>query len=92
VRELKNIMERTLILQHGPELRPSEFLRGSLAITSTYSVAGGNGVTPLEKVEKDYIRQALDTYSGNYTRTARALGISLSTLKRKVTRYGPVSP
>jgi DNA-binding NtrC family response regulator len=92
VRELKNIIERTLIIQQGPELRPSEFLQGSLVAVSTSSVSGGNSVTPLEEVEKNYIRQVLDTSSGNYTRAAKALGISLSTLKRKVTRYGPVSP
>jgi DNA-binding NtrC family response regulator len=88
VRELKNILERTLIIQQGPELRPSEFLKGSFTNTSTSSMAGGNRIAPLEEVEKDYIRQVLDTYSGNYTRSARVLGISLSTLKRKIKGYG----
>jgi DNA-binding NtrC family response regulator len=97
VRELKNIIERTLIIQRGPELRPSEFLKGSSQSTSTAAVAGGNGIIPLEGVEKDYIRHVLGTYCGNYTRAARALGISLSTLKRKVKGYdlatlGPKRP
>lgn len=91
VRELKNIIERTLIIQQGPVLRPSEFLSGGFAATSTSSVPGENGITPLKEVEKNYIRQVLDTFSGNYSRTARALGISLSTLKRKVMSYGLVT-
>lgn len=91
VRELKNVIERSLIIQKGPVLRPSEFLSGGFAGSSTSSLSGGNGILPLEEVEKNYIRHVLDTCSGNYTRTARALGISLSTLKRKVKGYGLVS-
>jgi DNA-binding NtrC family response regulator len=91
VRELKNVIERSLIIQKGSVLGPSEFLRGGFTGSSTSSPPGGNGILPLEEVEKNYIRHVLDTFSGNYTRTARALGISLSTLKRKVKSYGLVS-
>jgi len=93
VRELKNVLERSLILQKGSELMPSKFLNGGFktASTSSFPSSGGNGNSSLE-VERRHIRHVLDTYSGNYTRTARALGISLSTLKRKVRRYGLVSP
>lgn len=88
VRELKNIIERTLIIQRGSVLRPSEFLSGGSAASPTFSATGGNGIVLLEEVEKNYIRQALDACSGNYTRTASVLGISLSTLKRKVKSSG----
>jgi DNA-binding NtrC family response regulator len=95
VRELKNVIERSLILQKESVLKPSEFLTGNLTVTSAssaFSRPSGNGIIPLEEVEKDYIRHVLDQCSGNYTHTARALGISLSTLKRKVRSYGLVSP
>jgi len=91
VRELKNILERSFILHKGPELRPSAFLNGALK-TSSFSSSGGNGNSSLVEVERKHIRHVLNTCSGNYTQTARVLGISLSTLKRKVKRYGLVSP
>ena len=93
VRELKNLIERSLILQRESVLKPSEFLRGNgtAAATAAFSVAGGNGIIPLEEVENNYIRHVLSRCSGNYTHTARALGISLSTLKRKLRSYGRIS-
>jgi transcriptional regulator with PAS, ATPase and Fis domain len=93
VRELKNVLERSLILQKGTALRPSEFLNVdfSASSASSYSAPRGNGVSSLEEVEREHIRHALDAFAGNYTRTARALGISLSTLKRKLRSYGLVA-
>ena len=88
VRELKNIIERTLLIQKGPLLRPSDFLGGQHRPSSALPLPDSNGVVSLEDVEKRHIRHMLDSYSGNYSRAARALGISLSTLKRKVKSYG----
>ena len=89
VRELKNILERSLILHKGPDLRPSEFLNGVFRTSSDSSLPspGGNGNASLAEVEKKHIRHVLNTCSGNYTQTARVLGIALSTLKRKVKLY-----
>jgi DNA-binding NtrC family response regulator len=35
----------------------------------------------------DYIKQALEKLSWNYSRSAKILGVSLSTLKRKIKQY-----
>jgi DNA-binding NtrC family response regulator len=93
VRELKNIIERSLIIQKAGVLRPSKFLSGGFTTvpSSTFPLPEGNGIKSLEDVDKNYIRHVFTFFSGNYTRTARALGISLSTLKRKVKSYGLVS-
>lgn len=88
VRELKNVIERSLIIQKGAVLKPSELLKGSTPLPPPSSVSVEDDVATLEKVEKKYIRYALGKFSGNYTQTARALGISLSTMKRKIRRYG----
>ncbi len=95
VRELKNILERALILQHGSPLRPSLLLEAAARIPAGSSAAtplpqGGVGesLATLEEMEKNYIQKALDNRSGNITQTARMLGISLSTLKRKIKEYG----
>ncbi len=89
VRELGNIIERAIILQRGPEIRPSGLLGVPKSALPSPAPAGG-GVLTLEDLQKRHIGDALREFSGNYTRTARALGISLSTLKRKVKEYGIV--
>ncbi len=101
VRELKNVLERAFILQKDPFLRPSEFLpvRSVNSKNSTdhpepaegslpFSTLPADGLIPLMEMEKNYIRHALGNLSHNYTQTAKSLGISLSTLKRKVKEYG----
>ncbi len=86
VRELKNILERAAILQKGAELRPSNLLGKTMDFGKPpqQDFSRENGVITLEELEKRHIRLALDKLSGNYTRAAKALGISLSTLKRKL--------
>ena len=87
VRELKNVIERSLIIQKEDVLMPSEFLKVSTSSFSTPPLPVENDIITLEELEKTHIRQAIGKFSGNYTRTAKALGISLSTLKRKFKRY-----
>ena len=91
VRELKNVLERATILQKGPELRPSELLyqilpspdRPALPSSAAFPLP----LTALKDLEKGYLQFALQSMDSNYTRTSRALGISLSTLKRKIKSY-----
>jgi DNA-binding NtrC family response regulator len=88
VRELKNVIERSLIVQRGHPLRPSLLLRAGIPLAQTVSPGQDHeDIIPLEEMEKKCISQALKKYQGNYTQSARALGISLSTLKRKVKTY-----
>jgi DNA-binding NtrC family response regulator len=90
VRELKNVIERALIVQQEHSLQPSLLLKSShnLSSTPTNNLDNGkNNILTLENMEKQHIEKALIKCSGNYTQTAKALGISLSTLKRKVKNY-----
>jgi DNA-binding NtrC family response regulator len=92
VRELKNILERAIILQHGSELRPSLLIETTCgiepAVSSRPPSLGGDGMLTLDEMEKRYIQQALAKLRGNLAQTAKALDISLSTLKRKIKTYG----
>jgi DNA-binding NtrC family response regulator len=94
VRELRNILERAYIIQKGPSLHPSELLakKNDTSKTAPSLPPAGNGLTTLVEVEKNCIKHALDKLSHNYTQTAKSLGISLSTLKRKVKEYGQEKP
>ena len=95
VRELKNVLERAVILGHGEELRPSELLTISATKTVSRPQAGkpaaappSGAATTLEDIERAHILAALEAHAGNFSRAARAVGISLSTLKRKLKKYG----
>jgi DNA-binding NtrC family response regulator len=87
VRELKNILERAIILQKDTELRPSELLVKKQTAPLLNNISGIPVMT-LEEVEKNHIKSAFSRFSGNITKTSGALGISISTLKRKIKAYG----
>jgi DNA-binding NtrC family response regulator len=86
VRELKNILERTLLLQKGPAFRPSELLgeRPAACQPASSTRLDGQEDLTLENIETRHINYVLEKFSGNHTRAADALGISRSTLKRKL--------
>ena len=95
VRELRNVIERAIILQQGADLRPSEFLRTAVvkgppsprgrAMRSASAAPGP--LKTMDEVEKRHILAALEEHGGNFSRAARAVGISLTTLKRKLKKY-----
>lgn len=84
-RELKNIIERAVILSENelltPELLPQEFSLSS-------DPPDQSPVTSLEVVEKKHIIKVLEYTRGNKTKTASILGIGVPTLYRKLELYG----
>lgn len=91
VRELRNVIERAVILQQGTEIRPSELLirtvvKAEPAVAVRPAASDGKAAR-LDDLERAHIISALEEQKGNYSRTARALGISLSTLKRRLKQY-----
>lgn len=102
IRELRNLIERSLLLHHI-QLRPADFLTfspsapplnpisSSDAANPVHSINSAARVplfaTPLAELEKKHILATLESFSFNLTRSAQALGVSLSTLKRKIRLY-----
>lgn len=100
VRELKNLLERALILGTGSELQPEDFLFRSAA--SAPQDAGG--VTPgalaallpeqldlrrtITDMERALIVRSLDLAKGVQAEAARYLGLSRSDLGYKIGKYG----
>lgn len=88
VRELRNVLERALLLQRGETLAPSLLLSRteSVSAPAPAPTPAGDGAASatLAAVEAAHIRAVLARCGGNQTRTAAALGIALSTLKRKL--------
>ncbi len=88
VRELRNVIERAALLLQGDEIRPADLLlQDSLSSPlekSSQKTMNIREIIPLEEVKKRHILSALRACSGNKSLTARSLGVSLSTLKRKL--------
>lgn len=87
VRELKNVLERAFLIQKGKRLRPSELLGKNLDLSFYRMSSNDDRIITLEEMEKNHIINTLNKLSGNLTKTALALGISISTLKRKLRKY-----
>lgn len=81
IRELKNVMERVVILaedsQLGAHLLPYEF----------HNETTTDDPFNMQVVEKQHIVKVLHYTHGNKTETARLLGIGLTTLYRKLEEY-----
>jgi two-component system NtrC family response regulator len=85
IRELKNIIERAVILSDGPQLTvenlPTELQMAGLRMTGPLSAFD------LASVEKLHIQRVLNHTRGNKTEAARLLNIGLTTLYRKIEEY-----
>ncbi|HBP21431.1 MAG TPA: hypothetical protein DEA08_27040 [Planctomycetes bacterium] len=93
VRELENVMERAVMLCRGKELRPEHlFMPGSGDLEEASAPTGeGSGVgdpIPLAELERLHILAVLKGLGGNQKRASGVLGISKSTLWRKLKEYG----
>ena len=85
----KAILERALFLQKGTVLEPSRLLaKQPVAAKPVPQAPSQAEVKSLAQVEQEFIQCTLSALSGNLTQTAKALGISISTLKRKLKEYG----
>ncbi len=85
IRELKNAIERAVILADGKELTTSN-LPLELQI-STASEHDQLSAFDLASVEKLHILRVLHHTNGNKTETAKLLNIGLTTLYRKIEEY-----
>lgn len=89
VRELENLIERFVALAEGPVLRLSDIpIDLSLLAKETRSESGLSLSDAIDAFETTYIKRTLEKCGGKRTKTAEALGVSLSTLKYKMNKLG----
>lgn len=90
IRELKNLVERTVLVCGKTELTAEDFqaqYHASPSSTQTIShTAALQGLT-LEEIERQTIIQALHKYNGNLTQVAATLGISRGSLYRRLEKF-----
>ena len=97
VRELRNIMEATVIGADGPMVDAVDIVLPSPAVPAATSVAGGVQLTlafgecGLENLERAAVIAALQHADGNQTRAAQLLGIQRLALARAAMRLGVVT-
>jgi transcriptional regulator of acetoin/glycerol metabolism len=87
VRELRNLVESLLLTSDAEVVRREELPAEFGAAHGCAADAGDADLTSLEATERLTILQAIQRVNGNLAQAARALGISRSTLYRKVERY-----
>jgi len=91
VRELENAIERAVTLADGAEIShmdlPPSFREPSVLVLGEGNAFPYSETLSLAQIEAEHIRRALSHFAGNTTRTARSLGISRSTLWRKMKHY-----
>ncbi|HEX3074036.1 MAG TPA: sigma-54 dependent transcriptional regulator [Ignavibacteriales bacterium] len=86
IRELRNIIERAVIISEGNALK-AEYLPKEISGKTARAPLQFNTYLSLEDVEKAHIKQILDSVSGNRTKAAEILGIGITTLYRKLHAY-----
>ena len=98
VRQLRNVVERTIILaprerlsKIEPDMLPTEIVSGPMG-----GVGGGSALmgVPLrearENFEREYLRVQIRRFSGNISKTASFIGMERSALHRKLKLLGMV--
>jgi len=90
IRELKNIIERSVILENSTTLTPASLpieiqqLAGQDTTTGEPKVLSAFSLASAEKI---HIQKVMNHTNGNKTETARLLAIALTTLYRKLDEY-----
>jgi two-component system nitrogen regulation response regulator NtrX len=103
VRQLRNMVERTIILAPGDriaridvDMLPSEVLSDQAQFTPDNGASKSIMGTPLrearETFEREYLRVQIRRFSGNISRTATFIGMERSALHRKLKTLGLVDP
>jgi DNA-binding NtrC family response regulator len=87
IREMRNVLERALIVGRGAERLGPEHLPTEVGRRGAAAPAAAHQPVTLEEVERRHIERTLRRHGGNRTRAAEELGISRATLINKIRVY-----
>jgi DNA-binding NtrC family response regulator len=83
VRELENSIQRAVLLSQKGKLSTEHLILDESAVEPVSEI----DLMPISEMEKRLIFKALSSSSGNRTRAAEILGISVRTLRNKLHEY-----
>jgi DNA-binding NtrC family response regulator len=81
-------LERAIILSNSSVLQPEDFNFTSASNTKEVEQSLGLDQYNLDEVEKLLIRKVLKKYNGNITQAASELGLTRSSLYRRLEKHG----
>lgn len=91
IRQLRNLVERTVLLTSSPRLSADDF-RATASMAGEQAPAEGKDAAAspasLDDSERRAVETAMHTAKGNVTHAAAILGISRQTLYRKLKKHG----
>lgn len=87
IRELKNVVERTILINGNGLLQAADFEGQCSTATNIVPDSGTAGLT-LDELEINSIKNAMKRCGGNMTQVAQTLGISRQALYRRLEKYG----
>ena len=85
IRELKNLVERTILVSSNNPLQTADFQQQHQGTTQPSSLDAA-GMT-LDEIERIAIEKAYEKYNGNVSRMATALGLTRQALYRRMVKY-----
>lgn len=92
VRELKNVIERSIILESTDQILlehlPAEVIENTNDSDLSSNVVLSEKGVSLEKVEKDFLIQALKLANGNQSKAAQLLGLTRYALRYRLKKFG----
>lgn len=89
IRELKNLVERTVLVSDGEVLEAEDFqaqAQRSAAKPADKALPAVGAMT-LDEMEASMIRKSMDHYHNNISKVARALGLSRAALYRRLDKF-----
>jgi DNA-binding NtrC family response regulator len=104
IRELRNVVERAMVLCEDAEITPEHLPLDKLRVsheaprvtpsgmTAAAAAPADPSLTPSEAAERQQILDLLAASGGNQTRVAKKLGIARGTLIERLKRYGIKRP
>ena len=87
IRELKNLVERTILMTGKEEICAADFNMPAAA-KKAQTQAQLLQIGTLDDIERHSILEAMNTYHNNLSKVANALGLSRGALYRRLDKYG----
>lgn len=87
IRQLKNLVERTVLLASTDEIQVEDFQKNVAQSPSSSAPLPEVGMMTLEEMEFQMIRRAMDFHQNRVSKVARSLGITRFALYRRLEKF-----